>query len=77
MSKKKTKHDYKTIAYICLITQAALVVVALFITLVFLAPNDFKETYTDYKDCINSLTQANPSASSELQAQQCPKPVLK
>lgn len=77
MSKKKTKHDYKTIAYICLITQAALVVVALFITLVFLAPNDFKKTYTGYKDCTNSLNQVNPSVNPELQAQQCPKPVLK
>ncbi len=77
MSKINAKHDYRTIAYICLIIQAALVVVALFITLVFLAPNNFKATYSKYKDCVNGMKQVNPAASSDLIEKQCPKPILK
>lgn len=76
MSKKKPKQrpDYKTLAYIMLIAQAGLLVVALCITVIFLGPNDFKPTYTKYKDCQKTARQSQPDITESQLAATCPKP---
>jgi len=77
MSKKTNQHDWKTIAYVCVIIQASLVVAALFITLVFLSPNNFKKLYTDYKACLKRAQTSQPDANQSQLDTICPKPTTK
>lgn len=74
MSKKRPKHDYKTLAYLMLVTQAGLLVIALCITVIFLAPNNFKKVLTKYRTCIRVSKAYQPNISAAELAQHCPKP---
>lgn len=74
MSKKRTNHDYKTLAYLLLVAQAALLVVALCITVIFLAPNNFKMKYAAYKKCRTTLVRYNPAISKAEIESRCRKP---